>query len=245
MKLNEMVPGTKIDLKVIQNSYQDDLDDEAPNFLTSVFDILDDSTFEMQMPIQGGQVILLPVNTQYEAVFIMENGLYKANCTVINRYKKDNFYLLRATLTTELMKYQRRQFYRFPCNVQMIYSALSEENAKLGSMGEIRTSMKEGPSGMVVRGYGTILDISGGGLRFSSSFDLSQVKYLYLQFSIEVGGEKKTLEQVGRLLESKKLEGSNKHMNRVKILFKDTDYQELIVRYIFEGERRLRQEGTR
>lgn len=246
MDLKEILPGTKIDLKIYQDvEAYGTTSGDITTYLTSVFDVIDSSTFEMQMPIQFGKVILLPVNVRYEVVFISEKGMFKAECTVVNRYKKGNFYLMRAQLNTDLIKYQRRQFYRFPCHIQMVYSSVDERIAGLETMEAVKSGMKESTANMVVRGYGTILDISGGGLRFSSSYDLSQEKCLYLQFSLDIGGEKMNLEQVGCILESWKPDGSDKFMNRVKILYKDTDYQELVVRYVFEEERRQRQEGTK
>ena len=246
MKLLELLPGTKIDLRIFRDvENESKTGEQAVTYLSQIHEVLREDEFEMQMPMQNGKIVLVPANVRYEAVFISNKGMFKAECIVEDRYKKGNFYLMRGRLVSNLVKYQRRQFYRFPCQLPIVYSSLDAEVAGMDTMEGVKMGVKTRTTNMVVRGYGTILDISGGGLRFSSSFDLSQEKYLYLQFSLNMDGQKRTLEQVGTVLKSWKPDGSDKYMNRVKILYKDTDYQELIVRYVFEEERRQRQEGMK
>lgn len=82
----------------------------------------------------------------------------------MDRYKSNNVYVLVMELTSNLRKYQRREYYRFSCALDMCARNLEEE--------EIEALEKNSPyelqPGLPLK-HSIIVDISGGGLRFMST----------------------------------------------------------------------------
>ena len=71
------------------------------------------------MPMEQGKVILLPVDGEYNLCFYTQSGLYQCLARVIDRYKSDNIFVLVMELTTDIRKYQRREYYRLNCVLDM------------------------------------------------------------------------------------------------------------------------------
>lgn len=97
-------------------------------------------------------------------------------------------------------------------------------------------------SEMTVRGIGTILDISGGGARFTSSNSLANVKYLLLEFQLPQENKKTPLDidVVAKVIDSKQTDAKDKYTHRVKFYFKDPRMKEQLIGYVFQEERRIR-----
>ena len=116
------------------------------------------------MPMEQTRLILLPVESEYDMVFFEENSLYQCFSRIVDRYKSNNVYVLVMELTSNLRKYQRREYYRFSCALDMCARNLEEE--------EIEALEKNSPyelqPGLPLK-HSVIVDISGGGLRFLSS----------------------------------------------------------------------------
>ena len=81
------------------------------------------------------------------------------------RYRDNNIYVLALDLTTNLRKYQRREYYRFSCALEMNSRELLKE--EIDSLNHSHTSLQ--PELPLKRSV--IVDISGGGLRFVSNLE--------------------------------------------------------------------------
>ena len=89
---------------------------------------------------------------------------------------------------------------------------------------------------------GTIVDISGGGLRFvSKKENLSGCKILVV---VRLIGERmdKQFYLLGEIISSETVltEKETKYENRVQFILKDNKVREEIIRYVFDEERRMR-----
>lgn len=242
MQIQELTPGCKVDICIVQRLEKDAIDgNQQAIFLSSVFDVAPDDTIELQMPTFGGRFQLLPKNIRYQFNFSTEQGMYRADGTVIDHVKKDHFYLLKVALSTPLEKFQRRQYYRIPCDMPTIFMGITEEAAQLDSLPAVKEYMKSS-SDMKVRGIGTILDISGGGARFTSSNSLKDVPYLLLQFHLVRDNREEDLgiDVVCRVIASERIPSHEKYMHRVKFYFKDSKPKEELIGFVFEEERRIR-----
>lgn len=240
MRMEELLPGCKVDIRIVQLVEKEDVKAVQGIFYTSIFDVAQES-IELQMPMVGGRLQLLPKNIRYEFIFSTPSGLYKAQGTVTDHIKKEHFYLLKIVLTSPLEKFQRREYYRITCMVPMIFMGVTEEAAMEGTIDAVRKKMTAGNE-MTVRGIGTILDISGGGARFTSSNSLADVKFLLLEFQLPQENKKSPLEidVVAKLIDSKQADTKDKYMHRVKFYFKDPHMKEQLIGYVFQEERRIR-----
>ncbi|MBQ1546928.1 MAG: flagellar brake protein [Lachnospiraceae bacterium] len=244
MRLRDIKIGTTIDIRFQQTAAKEEkTGNTGDTYRSDVFDILSDYEFEMQIPLHKEKPILLPEGVRYEIVFITGSGMFRTIGVIRGKYKKENFNVYKMEIKhADLEKFQRREYFRFSCSIPLIFSVLEEEEAELdtieGIMGTQDTATEN------IRGMGTILDISGGGIRFSTNMDLSDYKFLLLQFDLtQEGREPEKLELVAFMIACERPDANSKYVCRVRIMFKNTDYQEKIIKYIFEEERRIRRRG--
>jgi len=237
----ELVPGLKVEIRILQEANRERSGlGTAHTYITTVFDTSDDGTLILNMPFDEGRLVPLPTDVRYEFVFATTKGLLKAEGTITQRFKKDNFYLLKVDFSSDIEKFQRREYYRLNCLIPMMYITLDQEAGALTSVSDIHDLLQSDITRERIMGRGTIVDISGGGIRFTTSKDLGDVAYLMLQFSLNLDGKKEQIEIIGQVVSSHKVEESGTSTYRVKILFKDSKCQEKIIRFIFEEERRQR-----
>lgn len=228
-------PGNKVEIQMVEQMNQSQ---EPPKiYISQIQDILSESQMEIVMPMEQTKLILLPVDREYNLVIYAGTTLFQCFAKVIDRYKSNNIFLLAVELTSNLRKYQRREYYRFSCALEMNSRNLEEE--------EIRAIEEKDPYSNLIPGLplkrSVIVDISGGGLRFLSSHPYEPGSMIYISYNLFAGGSMKEYELVGKVLSSKKVEdrkGSYEH--RVQYVDIDVDVREEIIKYIFEEERKHR-----
>ena len=240
MDTKDIKPGSKVDLRLLQEVNRKEGSAGVSTYMSSVFDLDESGNFILHMPTQGGKILLLPLNVRYEFVFTTSAGLYKAEGTVTERFKKDNFYLMKSELTGDIVKFQRREFYRMECAIPLLFLSLEDDEGEAEKMADVKEMIKDTTRPVAIRGLGTILDISGGGMRFITEKDLEEINYLFLHFEVLLNNKKTNIEVVAQILGKEYNPDNKKYSYRMKFLFKDTKIQERIIRYIFEEERRNR-----
>ena len=233
---NFIEPGNKIEIQMVE-AQQDQAKEAPKTYISQIQDILSENQMEIVMPMEQSKLILLPMDREYNLVIYTENGLFQCFARVIDRYKSNNIYTLMVELTSNLRKYQRREYYRFSCALEMNSRNLEEE--------EVRAIEERDPYSNLIPGLplkrSVIVDISGGGLRFLSSHPYEPGSLIYISYNLLVAGRKKQYELVGKVLSSKKIEnrqGSYEH--RVQYVDIDADVREEIIKYIFQEERKHR-----
>ena len=109
MENNIIKPGDKIDIRLIQQISQNgNKVDEIRVYKSQVYDIYEGGELEISMPSQGGKIILLPLGVRFEFVFYSHGGLYRAEGTVKERFKKDNLYFLSYSKLSKRCKVFKR-----------------------------------------------------------------------------------------------------------------------------------------
>ena len=239
MNANQIMPGDKVDIRILQQVKQDK-SSEITTYISSVYDVQEDGTVILNMPTQAGKILLLPVKIRYEFIFTTSQGLFKAEGTVTERYKEKNFYLLKVGFSSALEKFQRREYYRLNCMIPVNYLILDDEIVKLNKMKEIHYAIQDHIEILKTKSSGTMVDISGGGMRFVTDESLEGAKHLLLQFRLENEKIDVLIDVVGDIIRSEKIVDNNKFFNRIQFHYKDSKCQESIIRYIFEEERILR-----
>ncbi len=225
--------GNKIELQAVDRGGEDS---QPKIYHSSVHDILSEDSLEIVMPMEQTKLILLPVDSVYDLVFYCENGLYQCFARIVDRYKSNNVYILVVELTSNLRKYQRREYYRFSCALEMAARNLMED--------EVQAIEKKVPyilqPGLPLK-RSVIVDISGGGLRFISSQQYETGSFVYCSYHLITNGTQKQYDVVGKVLSAKELDnrpGAFEH--RVQYYNLDVDTREEIIKFIFEEERRSR-----
>ncbi len=230
--------GDKLELQAVEKSIPGHME-EKKIYYSQVYEILSEDTMEIAMPMEKTKLILLPVDSEFDLVAYGAGGLYQCFVRIIDRYKSDNVYLLVVELTSNLRKYQRREYYRFSCALEMCARNLEAT--------EIEAIENKQPyvltPGLPLK-QSVIVDISGGGLRFLATQKYEPGSLLYISYHLLKNGERKKYETVGKVLNVRQLEnrpGTYEH--RVQYVNMDSDTREEIIKYIFEEERKNLRRG--
>ena len=123
-------PGNKVEIQAVEHVKYVDDGDQKKVYSSMVSDILSDDQLEILMPMEKSKLILLPVNAEYDLYFYTEAGLYQCFVKVIDRYKQNNQFILCLELTSNLRKFQRREYYRLGCALEMNARPLEKEEIK-------------------------------------------------------------------------------------------------------------------
>lgn len=228
--------GARIEMQPVER-FDDSADGSGKKqYISQVYEILSGDTMEIVMPMEHTKLILLPVDSEYDLVIYGESGLYQCFARVIDRYKSNNVYILVMELTSNLRKYQRREYYRFSCALEMCARTLQEEEIQA-----VENNLPYALTPGLPLKQSIIVDISGGGLRFISSQRYEPESLLYINYNLIKKGVKKMYEIIGRVISVKEMEnrpGSFEH--RVQYYDMDRRTREEIIKYIFEEERKHR-----
>ena len=239
--MSEIKPGNRIAIRFFQETLRAESSGETEQvFPSRVFDVLDDGTLEIDVPTREGKLVLLPQGVRYLFEITNENGVYRAQAQITERIKRGNFFLLRAKLTSKLTKFQRREYYRLNVMMDVMFQSLDDRAEELEKMSEIRNLLQAASFNEKIIGRGTIVDISGGGMRFVSETHIPDANYMFLTFNIEVNGKKQLIELIAKVIAVNRIPDSKNYTYRMKFMYKDTKLQEVIIRFIFEEERRIR-----
>lgn len=230
----------KLELQIVsrENGVGDNV--EKKIYESKVYDVISDDRLEITMPMEKTKLILLPVDSEYDVYFYAESGLLQCFCRIIDRYKSNNVYILVLELNSNLRKYQRREFYRFSCALEMDTRPLQEE--EIAAVDRNKNFLVPG----LPLKRSIIVDISGGGLRFVSNQKYEVGSMIYCSYTLYIGKEKKEYHIVGRVLRNRELENRpGDYEHRVQYVNLDTIEREEIIKFIFDEERKNRKREQR
>lgn len=224
-------PGNKIQLQKIVRMKEEN--EERKVYDSQVIDIISDDRIEVSMPFVKSKLVLLPVDGEYNVFFYTQGGLYQCSARVADRYRNNNVFSVLLDLTSNLRKYQRREFYRFSCALEMNSRTLEEKEIQ-SVESNANLLVPELPLQRSV-----IVDISGGGLRFVADYSYEIGSMILCKYDLWISGESKNFSLIGKVLDVKAVEnkpGAFEH--RVQYVNMDKDNREEIVKYIFDAERK-------
>lgn len=236
-------PGDKVEIKNLQQAQKGETrQPDNSLYKSQVLDLTENGNIVIMMPMENGQLVLLALGARLELNFYSKGGLYRAIGQVRERYKQDNVYMLVMELKSQLEKFQRREYYRFPCVLDIDYYMLADEYLQYETAENIyvRICQDDGKE----REYaGQILDLSGGGIKFRAEEKAEADQLLLLRMYLKSERIDKQYYILGRVVACARSEKANGRFYevRVKFLIQDDKVREEIIRYIFEEERRLRQ----
>ena len=229
--------GQRIDLESVTRIMADGEPQQLRKVYSSkVYEILSEEKIEILMPYEQRRVVLLPVDSEYSIYFYTENGMLECKARIVDRYKSNNVFILVMELLTNLRKYQRREFYRYNCVLELESRVLEEDEKAL-----VGTPLQEFVQDLPLQ-KSVIVDISGGGVRFVSSYRYEPETIIYLTYKLMINGKEKEYEIAGKILASKPIENRpGEFEHRLQYLNMENTEREEIIRYIFEEERKNRQ----
>lgn len=234
MDIEEIVSlGDRIDLIEINDEIE--AEEDKKFYITKVYDVNEDGQLEILMPMEKLKTILLSQGAEFQLYVYAKKGIYTCDVVVAERYKTDTVVVAVLDQLTELVKQQRREYYRYGCIIGMNSKELTEEEAVI-YMEKKDTRLLAEPTDKSV-----IVDISGGGIRFVSPAHYTQGNLIYCRYILNVHEEHKMYNVVIRLLASYPVVNNSKNTEyRGQFMYLGSAEREDIIKYIFEEERRMR-----
>lgn len=232
-----VVPGAEIELRAKDKSQGTAGEGPQRSHRSHVLRILSENRVEIAMPIENGKLILLPADGKYDLHFYGDNVVYQCNAQVADRYRYNGQYMAVMDMTSNLCSYQRREYYRFSCALEMDSRELkAEEEVALMSQKKLLPELPLKSS--------VIVDISGGGLRFVAYYAYEVNSLILCKYHLLVNGVEKEYQLVGKVLAVNELEkepGVFDH--RVQYVNVDPQDREEIIQYIFDEARKTKKKG--
>jgi len=209
---------------------------------SQVIDITGETDIKVTMPMEGGRIILLPLNGIFEMIFYTEKGLYRCFGRVVERNRSGNIYYLVVKLISALVKFQRREHYRFRCTINTYFRPLTEGESSREDLESLLMGIAEEMEAPVKKfEQGTIVDISGGGMNLVTDRQLEKGSLIAICFHIQQNFILREFHVIGRVLLSEETANRKSSFgNRIEFERIASDEREAIIRYIFEEERKIR-----
>ncbi len=240
--------GDKIDVKPLGRSGKPVMG--ARTFVSQLVDFVDADVLNIAAPIVLGRTIPLPVGENFNLCFYTEKGLYQCNSTVLSNHRDNKTIITIVRITTNLEKFQRRQYYRLECIHDIEYRQITIEEELLDK--RLNTNQFSNPDeqaeakrklAQLDREWipASITDLSGGGARFSSELSHNPGDKLRIKLDFVSGGEMKKLVLTANVIYSGRiLTRTGAYEHRVEFIDIMQRDRETLIRYIFEQERKRR-----
>ena len=231
--------GDRVDI-ILKQSVENKA--KATQYKSQVLEIEEDGRFELAMPIADGKLVLLPLNVRYEITFNTQAGnTYKSIGIVTERYKKDGFYMMEIQLKTGLEKIQRREFFRHSCLMEFDFYILDIKHEHLKTADAIYEELQEGQLA-ASRCHGFTVDLSGGGMKFRSPYELDINGRVFIILSLENEKMKREFCVTANVIACRPVHTVTEvlYESRVRFVLEDSRMREEIIRFIFEEERKHR-----
>ena len=226
-------PGGEVEMRAIEREMEQDTDRQTRTHRSRVLSVLSEDRLEVAMPIENNKLILLPVDGEYDMYFYGDNVVYQCNARVVDRYRHNGQYVLVMDLTSNLRNYQRREYYRFSCALEMDSRQLEEEE-------EISAAEQEELLPTLPLKSSVIVDISGGGLRFVAYYAYEVDSLILCKYHLQIDGQDKDDRLVGKVLAVNELtQKPGVFDHRVQYVHVDPQDREEIIKYIFDETRKV------
>lgn len=246
---NEVIQiGNKIEMRLVSRSRI--MEEAAQTYVSQFLQWEDTNVAVIAVPTHKGHLVPLHLDAVYELEFLTKNGLYRCKGKVLKRTKTaNNIAVAQVQLVSALEKFQRRQYYRMKCMMNMRYAVLSEEqyelykekNRCLSQEQKLLIEQKLEAQELVYE-KAMVLDLSGGGVRFNSPMQQVPGTVVLLKLSFPEAVRKKVPYLLGRIISSVQIANKTPDIYDNRIEFTDITSveQEQIITYIFKTEREKR-----
>lgn len=236
--------GDKVDIRIVQQTAQVEKTGVSPHIYKSqVNDIADDGTLELTMPIENGRVVLLSLGIRYEFVFYTNTGLYHCIGQVKERYKQDNIYVMQIEIHSRLEKFQRREYYRYPCLLDTQFYQVTKEDVDTKTTEQIFDALRDDDF-YEKQKKAVIMDLSGGGVKIAGEDKMEPDTYILMILRLCNDRADKQYFILGHVLETQRSEKRQGfYETRIQFIFREDRVREEIIQYIFEEERKNRQKS--
>ncbi len=247
MEIMDIKPGTPIEFTKISTDEdgEKNIDEDVSIYISSVFGVTKNDEIVFHLPTKQGHTVTIPMNVPFNAVFNTGKGMFQLSGLITKRGRLENFPVYVFEPEGKLKKVQRRDYYRFNCYIPIKILPIPRDVAVLPTMELVEADLARYGDTYGIPVEGVILDISGGGARFNSSRNVDTDRFMYVSFWLESPTMHKQINTVARRVVSKYFDDLKIFEHRIEFLFKEQEDREIIIKYIFDEDRRLRKRVQR
>lgn len=184
------------------------------NEYTSQLQDIKGNILRISTPMYKSALIRLQEKTIIELLIYGDGKVYEFDAEVMGTISEGNIYYTDILVVTPVKKVERRYYFRIK-TVEDIF---------------IREKDREDQEEYI---KAITIDLSGGGLQFSSTYDF-EVK-TQVEIKMDIGGQEIILD--GKILNKSVQEGLGSYKYTVKFLNLDNSIQEMIIGHVFKIQR--------
>ncbi len=242
MEIFDLKPGTPIEFTIASTNsdVENHIDEDRSVYISSVFGITKKEEIIFHIPTRKGHIVTIPMNVPFNAVFNTKKGMFQLTGEITKRGRLENYPVYVFEASSGMTKVQRRDYYRFQCLIPIQVLPIPEDVALLPSMELVESDLERYGNSYGIPVTGSILDISGGGAKFTADVDIPTDRYMYVSFRIVSHTVNHTVNAIARRVRSEYKTERKVFEHRIEFLFKEPEDREIIIKYIFDEERRLR-----
>lgn len=247
MLSNIVTIGDKIDLVKLMSSHENL--EKPKQYLSKVLDLIDNMNAKIAMPMDHARIIPLEIGDKYQFYIYTKKGLYQCRGVITNRYKEEALYILEVQFTSDLEKYQRREYYRLSCILDIEYRPVTEEELRLTKelnktefhndeeKQQIFDRLDSLQSAWIPA---VISEVSGGGARFNSRMIHEKGDIIKISITFHMHERIEDYELKAKVISSGLISNrSGLYENRVEFSEIEQEQRETIIKFVFEEERKL------
>ena len=226
--------GDKIEIKPL-NSEGHPID-AAKAYASMLTHIEDETTIHITAPIMLNNIIHLPIGNKFQLRIYSSKGLLQCTCVSVSSYKDNRTLIYIVRLTSGLTKLQRRQYYRLELIHDIEYSKIED----VKSFEIDKNNVKHEKIEKLAQKWqkGAIIDISGGGVRFSSEYELHKWDTIKIRLELLVNKKLYRTEPEALVVASGRVD-NRRDLFEHRVQFSNISKmdREALIRYIFEQDR--------
>ena len=209
----KLMPGVPVELVVSEGEYEG-------KYRTRIEEV-GERLISVGAPFERGEVVPLREGTKVKLIFWDEVSAYSFVAKIMQRIAVP-IHLFVLEMPDTIAKVQRRSFVRVPVLYPIMFQTVTKE-------------------GLSNSNKGTMLDLSGGGLRFMTEEPVENRSLLYAQIPLPNGD----LQVPVRVCRVEKVEDSKPQRYCVSIEFHEIleRDRDRIIRFVFDTQRTMRKKG--
>ena len=243
--------GDKIEMTHVKSATRGKLSENT--YASMLLDFEDTRVLKISMPIREGKVVPVEINDEYELCFFTSSGLYRSRARVVRRYRDGKLFVMNVQLFFLPKKFQRRQFFRLECMMNVRYRIVTDEEKTLRDFiyasdfedNELRKKYVKKLDELTTSWEDvTMTDISGGGVRLQLRKQVEKDTLIEVVVPLRLSDETVPFKCFARVIANVKT-GDGINGNELRCQFENISraQQEMVVRFVFEEQkRRMRKE---
>jgi len=231
MTAKDFIIGSKLEIKLLDNLYQksDHL------YVSQLLDVIDENNIIAACPIHESRLVFIPDGAKVEVFIIQEKkGLFSFVGTVVSKSNKDNIAFMKIRVETEIKRFQRRQFFRLSCLLDVRYRILSDVYQEYSPVPDNNKQNQEYMSAITS-------DLSGSGVCIITDTALPEGSLVELQIKLD---NDTVVTAEGNVIRSFKDDfRKSKYINGIQFVQLSKADRDLIIKFLFNLQRKLLKKG--